>query len=390
MLAKVLGWLLLALLYGACLAICAGILGMRGPFEFAGADVPPAICCTVNLTLQFLAVHLLLTVARALDIAAGRAGRRPSRLLQILQLATSTVFFAPMLSVLFIAARVRAAHVHPEGPGHPQKWAQAAFYACTYGLLLQTCLTILLPLLGCGDVRRGSADMEADVEFRLASADSPSLRLVAVFLRFLPNALIFGGLTLVICSICVMKSPGARTPQMPPTLRCILLLSIAYFFVHLSLWAAIALRHILHGSRRARDSRLGIIVETLWGAVTTVRLCPMLAVLLLSLRVRAQQITYRTGNPQGWAIDAAYLCTAAVVFHLLTCFILGYAIGDAPELDIDGVAVDGKMSDGLAHGVRVSQALSFTLLFGGSVALCLAMWVLTPETAGSAGLFSAA
>ena len=42
---------------------------------------------------------------------------------------------APMLCALFLAARMRALQMDPLH-GHPQKWAQNCFYACSVALVV--------------------------------------------------------------------------------------------------------------------------------------------------------------------------------------------------------------------------------------------------------------
>merc|ERR1719262_649943 len=65
---------------------------------------------------------------------------------EALTTATLSMNFAPMLAVLFIGARMRALQMDPVN-GHPQKWAQNCFFACTYALMAQTLLAIAIPLL---------------------------------------------------------------------------------------------------------------------------------------------------------------------------------------------------------------------------------------------------
>lgn len=455
-------------LYGACVAICVGILTLYGgPFElFAERSVSPAVSCTVNLTLQFFVVHLLLTIARASDVAQGT--RRKNKFFEVMQLAALTVFFVPMLSVLFIAARVRARHVDPH-TGHPQVWAQGAFYVCTYGVLLQTVLTVLpaLPFFRrVFDAKRGTDKLEPDIEFEFVGCENPLVRICVKLLRYIPNCLVCGGFITVVVSIITIKSTSGPTPPLAPTHVCVIVLSLQYFLVYLPLWVAISVRNVTHGHvHGGKGTRIGVMVETLWSASATVRFCPMLAVLFLSLRIRAQQITLDVGTPQGWAQDAMILCTFAVVVQLAMCLIVGCQTGGAPEVDEDGntrvtgasswrfapadgksqrlhaepradaqlteyeavrsgevlhsseeIVEDGimylKLADGrgwladpspgsgngpaclpmsrkagpiLAKSALAVQALSFVALFGGAVTACVALWVITPETAGGRG-----
>merc|ERR1719482_59123 len=77
--------------------------------------------------------------------------------------ATHSMNFAPMLAVLFIAARMRALNMDPVN-GNPQKWAQNCFYMCTYALLAQTCFSVAVPLVMQGEVKVGKVEGDMDYE----------------------------------------------------------------------------------------------------------------------------------------------------------------------------------------------------------------------------------
>merc|ERR1719235_1030418 len=78
--------------------------------------------------------------------------------------AADTLGMAPMLCALFLAARMRALQMDPLH-GHPQKWAQNCFYACSVALVVQACIAVVVPLLLNGKVAKGKyeGDMSVDV-----------------------------------------------------------------------------------------------------------------------------------------------------------------------------------------------------------------------------------
>merc|ERR1719194_1175 len=82
--------------------------------------------------------------------------------------ATLSMNFAPMLAILFIAARMRALQMDPVN-GSPQKWAQTCFFMCTYAVLVQTCLSIAIPLVLQGQAKPGQTegDMSYAVENKM-------------------------------------------------------------------------------------------------------------------------------------------------------------------------------------------------------------------------------
>jgi len=62
---------------------------------------------------------------------------------EVLHGAKDTVKFCPLLSVVFIAARLRANQLQTV----PQPWAQTSFYITTNSILGQTIMALMLPLL---------------------------------------------------------------------------------------------------------------------------------------------------------------------------------------------------------------------------------------------------
>merc|ERR1719160_1366785 len=64
---------------------------------------------------------------------------------KILQTATHTVAFAPMLAILFLAFRMRVNQL-TKNRGNPPEWAQICMYFCTYAILLMTLIVCIVPL----------------------------------------------------------------------------------------------------------------------------------------------------------------------------------------------------------------------------------------------------
>merc|ERR1719160_117405 len=87
---------------------------------------------------------------------------------KILEAAATTVTYAPMLSVLFLGARMRAIQLsqgQTEKYKLPQPWVQQAMYVCTYAVLAQVILVLLAPIFsGEGGVKcdaEGNLDMSS-------------------------------------------------------------------------------------------------------------------------------------------------------------------------------------------------------------------------------------
>merc|ERR1711988_1474315 len=76
--------------------------------------------------------------------------------------AKGTIAFCPMLSILFVATRMRALQL-TDRKGAPQGWAQDGMYMATWSVLLQFLMVLLIPL--CTLVMEGKAthpELDAD------------------------------------------------------------------------------------------------------------------------------------------------------------------------------------------------------------------------------------
>merc|ERR1719155_426072 len=114
------------------------------------------------LTTMFFTVYFLVAVCKT---SIELSGRTPfiTKLEGTLILARYTVNFAPMLAILFIAARMRALQIDPKH-GNPQRWAQMCFYMCAYSVLVQAVLVVALPY--CFDCKAEKGVAEGDVVFQ--------------------------------------------------------------------------------------------------------------------------------------------------------------------------------------------------------------------------------
>merc|ERR1719389_527780 len=160
----VLKYLIMLGLYVGALVVVYGIITFEPPKgTWPGDVVPPvspAVQCTMILAAQFFLVYGGIQVCRS--VAEWLKFQLPV-LEKALDGATNSMFFAPMLAVLFIGARMRALQMDPVN-GAPQKWAQNCFFACTYALALQTALCIAIPLVIGGTVKKG--ELEGDMEYK--------------------------------------------------------------------------------------------------------------------------------------------------------------------------------------------------------------------------------
>merc|ERR1719236_145706 len=274
-----------------------------GPHHM-GAAAPVAVHCIAVLCGLYYCVSCALVFVR--DFAPA------SRSAAALAVTYSVVSLAPMLGVLFVAARVRAWQVRR---GDPQSWAQVCMYASTYAMLAQALLVLVSP-----------AVLNTIV---LASA------FFAVYL-----------------ALFVLN-----------TARDVLFHRLAE--AHQAAMGRMDAR-MHHPQREAVWIKW---IKTAENARLTVQFCPMFAVLFLAVRWRALQVTDGHGGPQTWCQYAMLVCTASVLVQLL--MVVGVAVVQdrIPETSKTGVVLTQPTRAWMRVPMIAVRYLAFLGLYGGLIAV---------------------
>merc|ERR1719380_191503 len=130
----VLKYLIMIGLYIGAICIIYGTYTYKPPKgAWVSEDIPPvspAVACTMILASMYFFVYAGIQFAKTFQSFSGVDS---SKLKGALEGAICTMFFAPMIAVLCIGARMRALQMDPIH-GHPQRWAQNTFYMCTYAV----------------------------------------------------------------------------------------------------------------------------------------------------------------------------------------------------------------------------------------------------------------
>merc|ERR1719355_510527 len=214
----VLKFLLLLMLYGGALGVAYGIVTYVPPKGMwpEGKEFPvaPAVQCTISLSIQYFTVYGLIQVSRTWTQFTKM---KMTKFENAMMTATASMNFAPMLAVLFIAARMRALNMDPVN-GNPQKWAQNCFYMCTYALLAQTIFSVAVPLVLQGEVKVGKCegDMEYEVENKLLGS-------ILAIGRYVMMICLYVGVGCVIYSIFTIEHPKGPEYTIPisPTMQLV-------------------------------------------------------------------------------------------------------------------------------------------------------------------------
>lgn len=385
-------YLAMLALYGGFSTVVGGIFVMQGPKEIWGDAAPPvspAVGCTMLLTAMFFVVYLLVAVTKTIfELSPGlRSSKALLKLEASAGAAKMTVNFAPMLAILLIGARMRALQIDPK-LGNPQPWAQKAFFACTFSILAQAILALVLPFATDAECKRG--DCEGDVSFVMKNK---VLGAVLEIVRYACLLALYAGIVTVIYSILVIQNETdpSLTPPLAPALSCTISLTVQYFLIYTLLFVCITIKSFVLD--QAGDSPVsqvfGKAISIFDAARATVMFAPMLAVLCMGCRMRAQQLaTAEDGSipeaagPQLWAQQCMQLATGAVFIQLVMTMVVPILTRSGkPECDADGnVKMPSGSNKFLAMFVELIRYATLICMYIGASAVCFGVVVMTPET----------
>merc|ERR1719262_1540432 len=364
-------YLLLLSMYGGMIGVIYGTFTYM-PANGQWRPMAPAVGATVTLTVMFFCVYAGVAVLRTF---AQLSGRTDSFTIEnALLAAVAAMNFAPMLSILFLAARMRALQMDPVN-GSPQGWAQTCFYMCAYAVLFQTILSVAVPLVMGGKVKKGST--EGDM---VITVENKGIGMCLTACRYIIMLSIYIGFTAVVVSIFTLAHPdGAQyTPPISPTVQCVMCLTFQFFFIYLMVWACITLREWT-------GMEWALLTNTMESAMGTVAFCPMLAILFVGTRMRALQMTNNKGAPQGWAQDGMYLATWSIFIQFIMVLIAGVCTGEKAKLDADGNVTWHPGNIYAWYGVQVIRWFAVLALWGGAITVIVSVFTITPETANGRG-----
>jgi len=373
----VLKFLIMIGLYVGAVSIVYGAYTYVPPKELAvhGDETPPvapAVACTFLLSGFFFCAYAAVQLARTVSQFTGA---KMSAFENAMLTAVKAMNFAPMLAILFIGARMRALQMDPIH-GHPQRWAQNCFYMCTYGVLAQTLISIAIPLVMQGNVKKGKA--EGDMEYEV---ENKALGAVLSIVRYVIMICIYVGFSCVIYSIFTIEHPkGAEyTPPISVTMQCVINLTFQFFFIYLMIWICVSIDEFTgHG--------FPLLKNTMENALGTVAYCPMLAILFVACRMRALRITNNRGAPQGYAQDGMYMATWAVLIQFLMCLIIPCCTGSTDhKCDEDGTPIYEPANPIALYCVLTLKWITYIFLYGGVIAVIVGLYTMTPENANGRG-----
>jgi hypothetical protein len=345
--------------------------------EKAMPAVSPALQCVMSLGIQYFLIYTCLAIVRTANEFDGFAFIGVQK---ILETACTTVTYAPMLSVLFLGARMRAIQLtqgETEKYKLPQPWVQMAMFSTVYAVLAQVILVLIIPVF-TGEMSQ-TTDEHGDIDMSKVQIGGMGATILSV-VRYIIMLALYGGFTVVIVGVFMMEGPkeiwGNSVPPVSPAVLSTMLLTATFFLVYL----LVAL------SKTAVEvSGTSPFLEKLVGLLTlaryTVNFAPMLAILFIGARMRALQIDPKHGNPQRWAQMCFYACTASVVVQTLTVLIMPFCVQCECKQGVsEGDVVFEMEHPTVAIVFTVVRYLALLALYGGFSAVIVSVFLISHPT----------
>merc|ERR1719352_2147517 len=140
--ATVVRFLIMLAVYAGTIAVVCSVFTIKHP---EGKELTPPLSptmqCVLNLAFQYFLIYALLWIFITLK---DFTGFELTSAMQAIETAKSTVAFAPMIAVLFIATRMRALQM-TDNKGAPQGWVQDGMYLATWSILIQFLMCLIMP-----------------------------------------------------------------------------------------------------------------------------------------------------------------------------------------------------------------------------------------------------
>mmetsp|Transcript_148867 Transcript_148867/g.277486 ORF Transcript_148867/g.277486 Transcript_148867/m.277486 type:complete len:958 (-) Transcript_148867:159-3032(-) len=341
-------------IYGGSAGVVAGVVLYEPP---TGTKLPvsPAVTCVILLDAVFLLNQLHLFIMR--EVGGEMGG---------VIVASIRARKAPMLAVLFLAARMRNLQTDPAHHGLAPFWMKVSFYTVVVALFCEMTVSAFggRPRHYKKDTADEIAESVEEVIEEVKDAYHPQSGHPCVhLLQQVFAACIFVALGFIMDDI--WTSGGEKFP-LSTTMKCVMLLSALFFTVHVFQWFA---------SFSTRVDKWGDILQaTALSAGVAVSLCPMLGILFVGCRVRALQLTNMKGAPQWWAQDAMNLDVFAIFIQVFCCLALPAFTGAATTVDGDGNAkYDLKPMIG-AYAVQIIKYVALLALYSGVTIVCVGIF----------------
>jgi hypothetical protein len=340
--------------------------------------VAPTLQCVISLSIQYFAIYTLLAFIRTANQFTGHS---MLGIQKIMETAATTVTYAPMLSVLFLGVRMRAIQLsqgQTEKYQLPQPWVQQSMYMCTYAVLAQVILVLMMPVFtGEWDVK---CDSEGNLDMTKMQVGGMVGTVISV-VRYIIMAVLYGGFVVICYGAFVMKGPKEiwgeeGAPPVSPAVGCTMNLATQFFLVYLGC-ALVKTAVELSGPSPFLTKMGGLLTLARY----TVNFAPMLCILFIGARMRALQMDPKHGNPQKWAQTCFYMCAYSVMIQTILVIVMPFCVTcECKQGSSEGDVVFEMDNPTLGYIITGLRWICLLALYGGFTAVIYSVFVIEHPT----------
>jgi len=289
---------------------------------------PLSVClrCVLMLGAQYIIVYTCMAFCKAFTDMFGLGDS--TMFAVALEHACETVFYAPMLCVLFLGANLRALQI-TQGAGGPQQITELAMQACAFSVLVQTLLALAVPIF----LDRDSTG-KVSLGIELPSSEGRAVAGLLTLIRYAAMATLYVGFVVVSVQVLLMDTRSLDAhpvdmwdnpkteaieyaPPVSPAMSCTLGLTMLFFAIYLFL----AVAHSCKELSRNHPEWLLKTERAFACAAQAVDLAPMICILFMTARTRALTIDPKSGKLQPWA-DVSFFVGAGAITVLTVAGLL--------------------------------------------------------------------
>jgi len=339
-----------------------------------GMKVSAAVLCIILLCAQFFFVFTLLAMARSMNhFTAGKY----THFEETVEKAKGTVGYALMLSLLFLAARMRAIQLtqgDTDTYGLPQWWVKICMYYSTMAVCVQTLYALLFD--------------DGSLMRHLRAGELTGVKKIFTYTLLLIRETItttfLVAVGVVVYGIVAMPVPESLWKGEPvpvsPAVWCTIVLMVTYYIVVLKTQIVDSL--LQYGVAATHTAVLERLQGICQAGRNTVNVAPMCCILFIGARMRALQIDPVNGSPQGWAVDTFYYVTFALVFQTVFVILMPLVFGKGADVErgTEGAQVSVTFRNRALNIASIIITSALTLcIYLGSCAVVVSIFTISAE-----------
>jgi len=338
--------------------------------------------CILNLTLQYFVIYTALGITRTVLDFQGK-DHKQSDMAIALKHASDTMFYAPMVCMMFVGFRMRVLQL-TKGQGAPQEWVQFAMKSVTYSILATTLMVLIVPIVTPMKEVEVEETGEIKADSKQNPFESPLLQGIFNAIRYLTVIALYVGFGAVLVGLFKFTPDPAiwdgAVPPISPAVGCTVMLSTAFFLIYFLLAVSRTYSQFM-GQGNTFTSKFETVMTR---AADTLGMAPMLCALFLGARMRALQMDPISGNPQRWAQNCFWLCSSALLAQTCVAVVVPFLLNDVEVKKVDKKYklegdMDYQVADGqswLAKGMSAFRFIIMLCVYASAVAVVCSVFTI--------------